>query len=271
MNNRNPYEPIAAKITEVIEETPMIKTFKLKLEEDLEFASGQFVQLTVPGVGECPFTPSSKPGKGRNIDITVMKAGTVTEVLHRKKTGNMLAVRGPYGKGFPLEELRNRELLIIGGGCGLAPLRTLIYEIMENKNYYPRVVFLYGCKTSVDVLYKDSFSDWNKDMEMYRTVDNDSEDWKEDVGVVTTLLKKVKIDKEKCAAVTVGPPIMMKFATMELEKMGISDDRIYVSLEKNMTCGFGKCRHCITGHYYICKDGPVFKYRDVRNIPDVWD
>ena len=122
-----------------------------------------------------------------------------------------------------------------------------------------------------EILYKESYTGWKDQMEMYRTVDKGTEEWDEEIGVVTTLLKKIKIDEKKCMAVVVGPPIMMKFATIELEKMGITDDRILVSLEKNMTCGFGKCRHCITGHYYVCKDGPVFKYKDVRNIPDVWD
>lgn len=271
MADKNPYDVIKAQIKEIITDAPTVKTFKLELEEPLEFATGQFIQLTVPGVGECPFTPSSKPGKGRNIDVTVMKVGTATEVLHNKKVGDMLAVRGPYGKGFPVDKLRNRELLIIGGGCGLAPLRTLIYEILDNKKHYPRVIFLYGCRTPEDILYKDSFGGWKNEMEMYRTVDNATPDWKEDEGVVTTLLEKVKFDKENCVAVTVGPPVMMKFAVMELEKLGISADRIFVSLEKNMTCGFGKCRHCIVGGYYVCKDGPVFLYRDVKDIPGVWD
>ncbi|MFH1415285.1 MAG: FAD/NAD(P)-binding protein [Elusimicrobiota bacterium] len=271
MTEKPLYEPIVAKITRVDTETPNIKTFALELEEPIDFATGQFIQLTVPGIGEAPFTPSSRPGKTKNIEITVMEVGVATKVLHSKKAGDMLAVRGPYGNGFPVEKLRNRELLIIGGGCGLAPLRTLIYEIIDNRNHYPRVVFLYGCRSSKDILYKGSFGRWDGDMETYRTVDEGDTDWKEDTGVVTKLLSKVKIDVKTCAVVAVGPPVMMKYATIELKKMGISDDRIYVSLEKNMTCGFGKCRHCMVGKYYVCKDGPVFAYSDVKDIPDVWD
>ncbi|MBN2406984.1 MAG: FAD/NAD(P)-binding protein [Elusimicrobia bacterium] len=271
MSRVNPYEPIKAVIREVIEETPTIKTFRLELDEPMEFATGQFIQLTVPGVGECPFTPSSKPGKSRNMDVTVMKVGTATEVLHRKTSGDMLAVRGPYGNGFPLDFLKNKELLIVGGGCGMAPLRSLLYEIIENKQDYPSVSFLYGCRTPEDILYKGSFPEWKKEIDFERTVDKASEEWKESEGVVTKLFENVKVNLKKCVAVIVGPPVMMKFATMELEKKGVSDDRIIVSLEKNMTCGFGKCRHCLCGPYYVCKDGPVFFYKDVKDLPDVWD
>lgn len=269
--NNNPYKPVRAKIKDIVEETPTIKTFKLELDEPIEFATGQFIQLTVPGVGECPFTPSSKPGKTENIDVTVMKVGTATEVLHKKRKGEYLGVRGPYGNGFPVEELKNRELLIVGGGCGMAPLRSLLHEILGNKNEFPRVVFLYGCKTPEDVLYKDRFENWKKQFEIHRTVDKATSDWEENEGLVTTLFERIDVDEKKCAAVVLGPPIMMKFACMELEKKGISADRIIVSLEKNMTCGFGKCRHCLVGPYYVCKDGPVFKYSQVKGIPDLWD
>jgi NAD(P)H-flavin reductase len=271
MVQNNPYKPVKAEIKEVITETPTIKTFRLELEKPLEFATGQFVQLTFPGSGECPFTPSSKPGKGKNIDVTAMRVGTATEVLHTMEAGDMLGVRGPYGNGFPLDILRNKELLIVGGGCGMAPLRSLFLEILGDRKNYPRVVVLYGCRTPQEVLYKKTFGDWKSEMEVHRTVDTAAPEWEEGVGVVTTLFEKIAFDAKKCVAVVVGPPVMMKFATIELEKRGVSDDRIIVSLEKNMTCGFGKCRHCITGHYYVCKDGPVFLYRDVKNIPDLWE
>lgn len=270
-NDKNPYEPVKAVIVEVITETPTIKTFKIKMEEPLKFTTGQFIQLTVPGIGECPFTPSSKPGNTNEIDVTVMKAGVATEVLHTMKKGDMVAVRGPYGKGFPLEKFKNRELVIIGGGCGIAPLRSLIFEILDDRNNYPRVILLYGCKTPGDVIYKESFGGWGSHFEMHRTVDSATGDWNEGEGVITTQFKNINIDIKTCAVVVVGPPVMMKFAAIELEKMGISDDRIYVSLEKNMTCGFGKCRHCLVGGYYVCKDGPVFAYKDIRNIQGVWD
>lgn len=267
----NLYETNKAVIKDIITETPLIKTFKLELEEPLEFRTGQFIQLTVPGIGEGPFTPSSRPGKTKSIEVTIMKAGVATGVLHKMKTGETLAIRGPYGNGFPVDKLRDRELLIIGGGCGMAPLRTLLYEIMDNKDRYPRVIYLYGCKTAEDILYKNDHDSWAEQMEVHRTVDTADENWKDEVGVVTKLLKKIKFNKKKCVAVTVGPPIMMKFATIELEKMGISPDRIFLSLEKNMTCGFGKCRHCLVGKYYVCKDGPVFAFSEVKDIPEVWD
>jgi NAD(P)H-flavin reductase len=271
MTDKSLYEPIKGVIREVVAETPSIKTFKLDLDEPIEFKTGQFVQFTVPGIGEGPFTPSSRPGKTKDIDMTIMNVGVATNALHQMGPGAEVAVRGPYGNGFPVEDLRNRELLIVGGGCGLAPLRTLIYEILDNKEHYPRVLFLYGCRTAEDILYKSSFSGWKENMEMHRTVDQSDDNWNESEGVVTKLLAGINVDTEKCIAVTVGPPIMMKFAAMELEKMGISADRIILSLEKNMTCGFGKCRHCLVGPYYVCKDGPVFTYEQVKGLADLWE
>ncbi len=271
MKNKNPYAPVKAKITKVINETPNIKTFKLNLEEPFKFSAGQFIQLTVPGIGEAPFTPSSEPGAHKNIDVTVMNVGTATEELHNKKIGDMLGVRGPYGNGFPVNSFQNKELLIVGGGCGIAPLRSLIYEILKDRNKYPKVHLLYGCKSPKDVIYKDTHNDWADEFIMHRTVDEPDETWKEDEGVVTTLFDKVDVDTENCLAVVVGPPVMMKFGAMELEEMGISGDRIIISLEKNMTCGFGKCRHCLVGPYYVCKDGPVFNYSEVKGLLGLWD
>ncbi len=269
--NKNPYSPIKAQIKEVIDETPNIKTFVIELEEEMEFSTGQFVQLTVPGAGECPFTPSSKTGKTALMDITVMKAGAATAVLHEKKPSDIVYVRGPYGNGFPLDRLRDRELLIVGGGCGMAPLRSLLHEILSDRNRYPRVIMLYGCKTPRDMLYGDSFGEWGEEFEIHKAADKADSSWDGKQGVVTELFKDIKVDAAKCVAVVVGPPVMMKFASLELSKMGVSDDRIIVSLEKNMTCGFGKCRHCLVGPYYVCKDGPVFEYGQVKDLPDVWD
>lgn len=268
---KNPYNPIKGVVREVIDETPNIKTFNIELDEELEFSTGQFVQLTVPGVGECPFTPSSKPGRTKNIDVTVMKTGTATEVLHKKKKGSVLWVRGPYGNGFPLDKLRNRELLIVGGGCGMAPLRSLVHEILSDRNSYPRVLMLYGCKTPRDMLYKGAFGGWGDELEIHKTADKADSSWDGREGLVTGLFEDIEVDVKKCVAVVVGPPVMMKFSSLELSGMGISDDRIIVSLEKNMSCGFGKCRHCLVGPYYVCKDGPVFEYGEIKDLPDVWD
>ena len=268
---KTPYGPLPAKIIQVIPETPNIKTFVLELDREMEFDTGQFVQLTVPGLGECPFTPSSKPGRTKKMEITVMKAGVATGALHEKKIGQILYVRGPYGNGFPLDKLRDRELLIVGGGCGMAPLRSLLHEILSDRDRYPRVLMLYGCKTPQDLLYKENFPGWEEEFELHKSADEAPPSWEGHVGLVTELFKNIKVDTKKCVAVVVGPPVMMKFAAMELSKMGVSDDRIIVSLEKNMTCGFGKCRHCLVGPFYVCKDGPVFEYGQVKDLPDVWD
>ncbi len=267
----NPYKIIKAKVAQVSDETPSIKTFSLELEEELGFSTGQFIQLTVPGIGEAPFTPSSKSGVSKKMDVTVMNVGVATGELHKKKKGALLAVRGPYGNGFPVEKLRDRELIIVGGGCGIAPLRSLIHEILSDRTRYPKVTLLYGCRSPQDIIYKESYDNWQQQFELHRTVDKAHSGWDENEGVVTDLFERIDVDTKTCAAVVVGPPVMMKFSVKGLEEMGISGDRIYVSLEKNMTCGFGKCRHCMVGPYYVCKDGPVFEYSRVKGVPGVWD
>jgi len=268
---KNPYKPLKAKINEIIAETPNVKTFKLELDEPINYNAGQFVMLTVPGLGECPFYLSSKPGKSEKIDVTVMRVGIVTGALHKMSAGNMVAVRGPYGNGFPLDELKNRELLIVAYGCGIAPVRTLIYEILNNPDSFPRTILIYGCKSPEYIIYKDSFGDWSNRFETYRTVDEAAADWEENEGDVTALFDKIQLDVKFTAAVIIGTPAMMKRATQKLEEIGVAADKIFISLERNMACGFGKCRHCLIGQYYVCKDGPVFKYILVKNLPDLWE
>ncbi|MCX6330561.1 MAG: FAD/NAD(P)-binding protein [Bacteroidia bacterium] len=271
-NNQNIYKPIKAKLTDVIEESPLIKTFVLIPEEEFSFKTGQFIELSVDGIGEAPFTPSSSPHVTDKLEVTIMKTGYVTEYMHNLKPGGYMGIRGPYGRGYPVETFFGKEVLILGGGCGLAPIRSLLYALEHVKDKLKKVILCYGSKTPSDCIYKPLFARLNQieKFEAYRTVDKADEEWDGSVGVATTLLNTIKVDIKNSVAVVCGPPIMMKFGTIRIIEMGYTDDQIYLSMEKNMSCGLGKCGHCMMGEFFVCKDGPVFTYKELKNTPDIW-
>ena len=275
----NPYQPIEAEILEIIPESSQIKTFVLKPENHFEFEAGQFIQLTVPGVGEGPFTPSSSPYEREKIEVTIMQVGKVTSSLHNMREGDLVGIRGPYGNEYPTIKWKNKEVLIVGGGVGLAPLRSLFLSLIHNINEYKKIVFCYGAKTPQDIIYKEAILDrWQKEFEgnvFFRiTVDRGDEEWQGKVGLVTTTLDG--IDEEissipESISVVCGPPVMMKFTTLKLLDVGYKPKDIYLSMEKNMSCGIGKCGHCQLGKFLVCRDGPVFTYDRLKDIPGIWD
>ncbi|MBU4376009.1 MAG: FAD/NAD(P)-binding protein [Candidatus Omnitrophica bacterium] len=270
----NPYCPVKGKIIDIKEETSNIKTFRLNLDKNISFKTGQFIELTVPGIGEAPFTPSSNPKIEDTMDVTIMKVGRVTEILHGLKPGDEIAVRGPYGMGYPLKEFEGKEILIVGGGVGLAPLRSLILALLNDRKKYKKLVVKYGSRTPKDIVYKDLLREWanNKDMELEITVDAGDETWKGNVGLITTLIKRdMGVDVKNSVAIVCGPPIMMKFSTFKLIDIGYEPRHIYLSMEKNMSCGIGKCGHCRIGPYYACKDGPVFTYDKISGLHGIWE
>lgn len=269
----NPYRPIRAEVLEVIVETPTIRTLRLKPTEPLAFETGQFIELTVPGVGEAPFTPSSRPSERDVLEVSVMRVGRVTERIHRLGKGEVVGVRGPFGQGYPLEEFRDQEVLVVGGGCGFAPLRSLMYELFRRSAEFKKLLFRGGCKAPQDFLYRREIEGWSSrgDLDMVLTVDQGDGDWKGRVGVVTTILDGLAMDASRGIAVVCGPPVMMKYATKKLLELGFQPDRLYLSMEKNMSCGIGKCGHCRIGTYYACKDGPVFRYDRISGVPNLWD
>lgn len=270
--HENPYRSIRAKIEKVITETPTIKTFVLRPEEPLSFLAGQFMQVTVPGMGECPFTPSSDPKKSESIEFTVMKAGTVTARLHEMKAGELVGVRGPYGKPYPMKDYHGKEIYIVGGGVGQAPLRSLLFALFHEIGNLKKIEVRLGARTPSDISYKEAIKNWkrHKNTNIVLTVDAGQPGWKGNVGLVTTILKDGDVNVKKAVAIVCGPPIMMKFATKRLLDMGFADQDIYLSMEKNMSCGIGKCFHCNLGKYFVCKDGPVFTWEQIKDIPDPW-
>jgi NAD(P)H-flavin reductase len=271
---RNLYQPMNAEVVATIDESPTIKSFVLVPEAPLPFDTGQFVELTLPGEGEAPFTPSSSPATTDRMEITIMKAGRITGLLHQCGPGQRVGLRGPYGKGYPVDEFAGKHVYIVGGGVGLAPIRSLFLTLVDRLGDFPSVVCRFGARTPDDFIYKKTlFGDWQKlpGVEMKLTVDKANGDWDGHVGVVTTILDRKDVDIANAVAVVCGPPIMMKFVTVSLLGFGFDPTRIYLSMEKNMSCGFGKCGHCMLGKYYVCKDGPVFTYEQIQKYPNIWD
>ena len=270
--HNNIYKPLRATLEEVIEESPLIKTFVLIPDEEFIFRTGQFIELSVEGVGEAPFTPSSSPLVTDRLEVTVMKAGYVTGIMHELKPGAVMGIRGPYGRGYPVTRFSGKEVLILGGGCGLAPIRSLLFTLEHMKADLEKVILCYGSKTPADCIYKPLFSRLNSidKFEAYRTVDVTDDEWDGPVGVATKLLDNVRVNIDNSVAVVCGPPIMMKFGTIRLLEMGYRDDQIYLSMEKNMSCGLGKCGHCMMGEFFVCKDGPVFTYDEIKHSPEIW-
>ncbi|MFH1801036.1 MAG: FAD/NAD(P)-binding protein [Candidatus Omnitrophota bacterium] len=273
MHNENIYRPIRADVLDVITETPTIKTIRFKPAEPISFRTGQFVEITVPGVGEAPFTPSSKPSIKDTMEVSVMRVGKVTQKIHELKKGDVIGVRGPFGAGYPVDQFKGKDLLIVGGGCGFAPLRSLMYTLFEMSGEFKRFYFRGGCKLPTEFLYRKEIETWQerKDLNLRLTVDRGDESWKGNVGVVTTILNDLDMDFKTGIAVVCGPPIMMKFGTKKLLELGFREENIYLSMEKNMSCGLGKCGHCRLGTYYACKDGPVFPYAKIKTFHEIWD
>jgi NAD(P)H-flavin reductase len=272
--NRNPYQPVNGRIVDIVNESPTIKTFVVVPEEQIRFQTGQFVELTVPGEGEAPFTPSSSPADGEKMEITIMKAGRVTDLLHQCQKGQQVGIRGPYGNGYPVDKFVGKEIYIVGGGVGLAPIRSLFLTLVDRIKDFKKVSCRYGAKTPADFIYKNAlFGPWQKidGVNIKLTVDNTNGDWNGNVGVVTTILTPEDVDVRNAAAVVCGPPIMMMFVTQRLLEFGFDPQDIYLSMEKNMSCGIGKCGHCMLGKYYVCKDGPVFTYEQIKDYPKIWD
>lgn len=271
----NPYAVVPAQIFEIQPESPLIRTLRVRPEQPIPFKTGQFIELTVPGIGEAPFTPSSSQYETETMDITIMKAGFVTEAIHQLDVGDSVGLRGPYGSSYPLERFRGRDLLILGGGCGLAPLRSLFETLLHDIDEYNSITFCAGAKTPEDCIYTDHIDRWRSydKVRMLRAVDEipDGQVWGEDVCLVTKLLEKVEMHTNGNPAIACGPPVMMKFGTLDLLDYGFREQNIYLSMEKKMYCGFGECRHCTIGTQFVCKEGPVFTYDQIKNEEGIWE
>ncbi len=269
MQGVNPYQPVTTKIDSIVEETSNIRTFTVT-PPPLGFEAGQFVELTVFGVGEAPFTPSSSPYDEKKMELTIMKVGRVTSALFDLKEGDSLGFRGPYGKRYPLEKFKGKEIFIVGGGVGFAPLRSLFLALLHKVQDYKKIYIRYGARTPDDLVYRRYIEDWNahKKVDIELSVDVGDPSWNGKVGVVTVLLDEVPVDVKESPAVVCGPPIMMKFVTQKLLEAGFPGANIYLSMESNMSCGLGMCNHCRVGELYACKDGPVLTWDQIKHVEE---
>jgi NAD(P)H-flavin reductase len=249
-------------------------TFTLALEppsQGFSFLPGQFNMLYVFGVGEAAISMSGDPTDTGPIRHTIRAVGSVTSALAKMRTGNALGVRGPFGSAWPVEAARGSDVILVAGGIGLAPLRPAICHLLRHRSDYGRVVLFYGARSPGDLLYTAEFEQWRKNLELLITVDKGDASWRGSIGLVTKLFLGIDLDPRRTIAMVCGPEVMMRFVQREFEKRGMGDDRVYVSLERNMQCAIGFCGHCQFGPDFVCMDGPVFRYDRIRpffNIPE---
>jgi NAD(P)H-flavin reductase len=264
------YLPQLAELIKVepIAEREKLFEFKLQDAKELGHKPGQFVEVSFFGIGEMPVSVSSSPTRKGSFELAVRNVGSVSNALHNSTEGATIGIRGPFGKGFPLESLKGKDILIVAGGIGLFPLRSLINYILDTRSDFGRLIILSGSKTTGERMFTNELRRWHErqDCELLETVDVGDEHWTGNVGVVTTLLPKVDIDPKSTFAITVGPSVMYRFVISQCQKKGISDEQILVSLERRMKCGVGKCGHCQINGIYVCQEGPVFTYAEILKL-----
>jgi len=248
-------------------------TFSLDLKlpstgHTFEYRPGQFNMLYMYGVGEVPISISGDPLVRGRLVHTIRAVGAVTDAMSKLKAGDTVGVRGPYGVGWPVDEAVGHDVVLVAGGIGLAPIRPVIYHLLAHRDKYGKIILLFGARSPEDILYRKLLEKWRGrlDLETYITVDRASRGWHGNVGVVTTLIQRAPFDPYHCLAMVCGPEIMMRFTVLELQKRGVFEDKIYVSMERNMKCGIGLCGHCQMGPYFVCKDGPVFNYDRIKEL-----
>jgi NAD(P)H-flavin reductase len=269
----NIYLPQLAEIIEVEEETPDTRTYAMRLVDGapapvFDYKPMQFIELTVFGVGEAPFGLCSSPTRKESFATTVRAVGSVTNALHQLGKGDVVGVRGPLGNGLDPDEIKGRNLLFVAGGIGLPPLRSLIWNVLDRRSDFGEVTILYGARTPKDLVYKPLLDEWAKSdqLKFLVTVDQGDESWTGRVGMVPTLFPEADVKVENTTAFVCGPPIMIRFVVLDLERMGFPPENIMTTLERHMQCGVGKCNHCAIGHHYVCMDGPVFNFAQIKQF-----
>lgn len=270
----NPYQPELATVEEIIEETPDTRTFRAvfrdpELRESFTYEPGQFQEVSVFGVGEATFCLTSTPTRPGVLEFSVKQVGQVTTALHEMSPGDIVGIRGPFGNWFPYEEWKGKKLLFIGGGIGMAPLRSLLNFCLDNRADYGPIDLIYGARSPQDLCFRNEFDAWRSapDSRVFLTVDRGDETWQGNVGFVPAYLMDLAPSPENTIAITCGPPIMIKYVLESLEKLNFQPEQIYTTLEMKMKCGIGKCGRCNIGEKFVCIDGPVFSYAQLKELP----
>ena len=266
--------PTVGVVTDIRQDTPDVKTFRVvDLEGKKPFLHmpGQCAMLSIPGVGEAMFSITSSPTKTEFMEFSIKKCGCLTNWLHLMEVGQQVTIRGPYGTAFPVEtDLKGKDLLFVAGGIGLAPLRSVINYVRDNRQNYGDVQIVYGSRSMDDLVdYKEIIDEWMKDdgIQVNLTIDREQEGWDGHVGFVPNYVKELNPDVKKTVLVC-GPPIMIKFTLAGLKELGFTETQVFTTMELRMKCGVGKCGRCNIGSKYVCKDGPVFRYDKLAELPD---
>ncbi|MGM0487933.1 MAG: FAD/NAD(P)-binding protein [Planctomycetota bacterium] len=265
--------PAPARIIDVHEENFNTRTLTTQFVDAeianmYRFAPGQFNMLYVPGVGEAAFSVSSDPARSGQVEHTIRRIGSVTRGLWRLDEGGLLGIRGAFGRGWPMEEMGGRDVVIVAGGIGIAPLRPVVYALLQQPDYCRRLMLLYGCRTPEDRVYARELEAWEQSdaIEVLVTVDNATGEWAGPVGVVTDLLRRIKVAARETIVLVCGPKVLNRAAAWSFLQLHVPPDRVFVNLERNMNCGFARCGHCQYGGHFVCSDGPVFRFSDIANI-----
>lgn len=274
---KNPYQIEKVKIVRVFDDAPGVRLAELRFNKAQAkgwFVPGQFIIISLPGYGEAPFAICSSPLKTDGFEICVRRVGGLTNKLNSLSVGAEIGFRGPYGNGFPLGQVQERNTLVVAGGVGMVPFRSIIEYFGECRECFPRrLEVFYGVRNSGELLFEDRYKEWSKFLKLHLTLDKKNGpvpegEWSCNFGLITELFSKVKIGRHSIALVC-GPPVMCYYVIKELKKRRFADKDIYLSMERRMDCGFGVCQHCAIGPYYVCKDGPVFTWEQIKDIPDV--
>jgi NAD(P)H-flavin reductase len=273
----NIYKPELMIIRDIIDETPDVKTFKLQfknpdVQKNFNFKAGQFAEYSVFGEGECTFCIASSPTRMEYLECSFKQAGKVTSAMRKLNVGDTIGLRGPYGNNFPIEKMNGKNIVFIAGGIGLAPVRCIIWNSLDLRDQFKDITIIYGARTVADLVYKHELQEWQKmsGIKTVVTVDpgGETSDWNGEVGFVPTVVDSTAPVSENTVAIICGPPIMIKFTLPVLQKLGFKDENIVTTLENRMKCGIGKCGRCNVGSVYVCKDGPVFTYSQLKQLPD---
>ncbi len=266
--------PHIAVVTDIRQDTPDVKTFRVVTPEGkkaFEHLPGQCAMVSIPGVGEAMFSITSSPTNTEFMEFSIKKCGCLTEWIHQIEVGQQITVRGPYGRNFPVEEdFKGKNLLFVAGGIGLAPLRSVINYVRDKRENYGKVMIVYGSRSADDLVdYKEIVDEWMnaKDFDVHLTIDREQEGWDGHVGFVPNYVKELNPDTDYTVVVC-GPPIMIKFTLAGLKELGFREDQVFTTMELRMKCGIGKCGRCNIGAKYVCKDGPVFRYDQLGELPD---
>ena len=267
---RNSFLPQAGRIVEIADMTARDRYFRVELEAPLGHNPGQFIMVSVAGIGEAPISISCGPRKDNVLEMVIRRAGRLTQAIHGLKTGDELGIRGPYGSGFDLNDFYGKDVLFVAGGLGLVPLRSLIAPVAEESGRFGRTTLISGCRNPAEELFRDQLKEWgNSGMNIIRLVDStENMPWKFDIGLVTDPIPKMEIDPDKVVVALCGPPVMYKFVITALAARNVGDNQIYVDLERRMKCGVGKCGHCQINEIYCCQEGPVFRFSDLALYPE---